>query len=97
MPINTTPMPLRGTRPAGPKNDDAATQRPAGGPNPDVHEATGPSRGRGLGDVPMSGEATRLEAAGSPVPGFSQEDIRRGYKPAGSAVEAAKSDPKDFA
>jgi len=93
MPINTNPDALRSSGPRGSVDGDAALRRPAGGPNPAVGEAVGPSPGRPLKDPPMSGEAMRLEpGVKSPVAGFSAADIKRGYSQGGSLTSAAKSD-----
>lgn len=70
--------------------------RPCGGAKPDIKEGAGPSPGRPVGSAPMSGEATRLESGvASPISGFSQGDVDRGFKPCGSLTEAGKSDPLD--
>lgn len=93
MPINTSPTPLSSSGPKGSTDGDLAFRRPAGGANPAVGEAVGPSPGRPLKDPPMSGESTRLEAGvKSPVAGFSAADIKRGYSQGGSLTSAAKSD-----
>lgn len=92
-------MPITNTPKRDIEEDEPANTvfpRPDGGAQPDIEEGGGPTKGRPLGNAPMSGEATRLESGvASPVSGFAQGDVDRGYKPCGSLTDAGKSDPLD--